>query len=180
MAQQSHQSSEISSLPRLVRTTHSEDGTSIFASDERVTSFAPFPPKRSAFTVFDIRESVPVNNMDAIPSFANTLPRCSPQGAVFAISQIEGGDSSPMHRTHSIDYCHVLSGEIVLALDGGDEKTVKAGEFIVQQGVNHSWINRTELPCRLLFVMIGAEKVVLENGKVLEEDVFKKETSSKK
>ncbi|KAK7414479.1 hypothetical protein QQX98_006665 [Neonectria punicea] len=174
MAQQSAQSTETSSFSRLVRTTHSEDGTSIFAPDEHLTPFAPFPPKRSAFTVFDMRQSVPVNNMEAVPSFANTLPRCSPQGAVFATSQIEAGDSSPMHRTHSIDYVFVLSGEIVLALDGGEEKTVKAGEFIVQQGVNHSWINRRELPCKFLCVMLGAEKVVLQDGTVLEETVFKK------
>lgn len=28
----------------------------------------------------------------------------------------------------------VISGEIVLRLDGGEEKTVRAGEFIVQAG----------------------------------------------
>lgn len=79
-----------------------------------------------------------------------------------------------MHRTLSIDYCFVLSGEIVIRLDGGDEKTIKAGEVIVQQGANHQWFNRTEETCRVLFVMLGAEKIVTKEGEVLEETAFKR------
>lgn len=174
MVHQSTQSNETSSLPRLVRTTHSEDGTSVFASDTRLAPFMPFGPRASAFTVFDVRQSVPVNNTDTIPGFSNTIPRCPPQGAIFCITQFQPGGASPMHRTQSIDYCVVLTGEIVLALDGGEEKTVKAGEFIVQQGVNHQWFNRTTAPCQILCVLVGAEKVVLKNGTVLEETVIKK------
>ena len=59
-------------------------------------------------------------------------------------------------------------------LDGGEEKTVKAGEFIVQRGVNHEWINRSEEWCRVMFVMVASEKIVLQDGKELEETVFKK------
>ncbi|KAF7542628.1 hypothetical protein G7Z17_g11414 [Cylindrodendrum hubeiense] len=161
-------------LPRLVRTAHAEDGTSIFASDTRVAPFTPFGPQNSAFTVFDIRQSLPVNNTDSIPSFSNTLPRCPPKGAIFCITQIQPGGSSPMHRTQSIDYIVVLTGEIVLVLDGGDEKTVGAGECIVQQGVNHLWANRSEAPCQILCVMLGADQVALKDGTELEETVFKK------
>ena len=79
-----------------------------------------------------------------------------------------------MHRTLSLDYAAVISGEIVLRLDGGEEKTIRAGEFIVQKGVNHEWINRGSEVCRMMFVMVGAEKIVLGDGRVLEETVFKK------
>lgn len=85
-----------------------------------------------------------------------------------------------MHRTLSLDYCIVLSGEIVLELDGGEEKTVKAGEFIIQGGANHRWINRTNEVCRVAFVMAGAEKVRLESGEELEETVIKREASALK
>ncbi|KAH6894311.1 hypothetical protein B0T10DRAFT_249126 [Thelonectria olida] len=163
------QSIETASFSRLVRTTHAEDGTSVFAEDSQLTPFYPFGPQLSCFTIFDTRQSIPVNNTDDIPSFENTLPRCPPSGAIFALTQIQPGGAAPMHRTQSIDYCVVLTGEIVLALDGGEEKTVKAGEFIVQQGVNHSWNNRTDVPCKMLFVMLGAEKVALKDGTVLEE-----------
>lgn len=91
------------------------------------------------------------------------------------MSEIKPGGQAPMHRTLSLDYCVVLSGEIVLGLDGGEEKTVKAGELIVQQGVNHFWANKGDQPCRMLFVMLGAQPVVLEDGTVLEETAFKKQ-----
>ena len=78
-----------------------------------------------------------------------------------------------MHRTTSVDYGYVISGEIVLSLDSGEKKTIRAGEFVLQRGVNHEWINPSpEVPCRMIFVMVGAEKIVLEDGKVLEETVF--------
>jgi quercetin dioxygenase-like cupin family protein len=79
-----------------------------------------------------------------------------------------------MHRTLSLDYIAVISGEIVLRLDGGEEKTVRAGEFIVQRGVNHEWINRSKDVCRIVVVMVASEKIVLGDGTVLEETVFKK------
>ena len=62
----------------------------------------------------------------------------------------------------------------MLRLDGGEEKTVRAGEFIVQRGVNHEWINRSEEICRIAVVMVGSEKMVLEDGKELDETVFKR------
>jgi len=62
----------------------------------------------------------------------------------------------------------------VLRLDGGEERTVRAGEFIVQRGANHEWINRSEDVCRMMVVMVASEKIVLEDGKELGETVFKK------
>jgi quercetin dioxygenase-like cupin family protein len=72
-----------------------------------------------------------------------------------------------MHRTQTLDYCIVLTGEIVITLDSG-ETTVKAGEVILQRGTNHLWSNRTDTWCRVMCVMLGAEKVTLEDGRVLE------------
>lgn len=159
--------------PRLVRTTHNDQGLSVFASDSHLTPFHPFGPQASAFTIFDTRGAVPVNNTDAIPSFAEQLPRCPPGGAIFSISDITPGTVAPCHRTESIDYACVLSGEIVLLLDSGEETTLRAGEFFVQQGTNHSWLNKTSETCRMVFVMLGAEKIVTKDGSVLEETVFK-------
>jgi hypothetical protein len=162
--------------PRLVRTTHTADGVSVFASDETLVPRTPFGPQATAFTVLDIRTQVPVKLDEQVDATKVGLPRCPPAGVIFAISDYPGGGYAvPMHRTVSLDYAVVLSGEIVLGLDGGEEKVVRAGEFIVQGGVNHTWTNRAAGPCRMLFVMVAAEKVVLGDGRVLEETVlFKK------
>lgn len=62
----------------------------------------------------------------------------------------------------------------MLRLDGGEEKTVRTGEFMVQRGANHEWINRSDQVCRIFVVMVASEKIVTEDGKVLVETVFKK------
>lgn len=161
------------SPPRLVRTAHADDDSSIFITDGPLSPFAPFGPQGSTFTVIDQRDSIPVNNRETIPSLQNTLPRCPPGGVTFCTTDIPPGGQSPMHRTLSLDYCIVMSGEIVLTLDSGEEKTIRAGETIVQQGVNHRWINQSQEACRIAFVMVGSEKLILKSGESLEETVFK-------
>ena len=61
-----------------------------------------------------------------------------------------------MHRTESIDYAIILSGEIYLILDES-EKLLKAGDMVVQQGTWHAWSNRGTEPCHIVFILIGAE-----------------------
>ncbi|KAE9363833.1 hypothetical protein N431DRAFT_432011 [Stipitochalara longipes BDJ] len=164
----------VDSNPRLVVTTHSADGTSIFSADREVPLFRPLGPAGSSFAVFDQRGAVPVNNQEVIGEFPETIPRCPPGGVIFCITNIAGNFTVPMHRTLSIDYAVVLSGEIVLRLDNGDERTVRAGEFIIQSGVNHQWINRTNETCRTMFVAVSAEKIKLADGTELEATVLKR------
>ena len=159
--------------PRVVRTSHDDHGASVFASDEALAPFSPFGPAGSAFAVVDVRSSIPVDNRQVGLELSQTVPRCPPGGVLFVITDIPGnGYSAPMHRTASLDYTVVLAGEIVLELDSGETRTVRAGEVVVQQGTNHRWINKGAGPCRIMFAMVGAEKVVLSDGKVLEETVF--------
>ncbi len=61
-----------------------------------------------------------------------------------------------MHRTESIDYGIVLSGEIVLLLDDS-EVTLRAGDMVVQRGTIHAWTNRTNQIARMAFILVSAE-----------------------
>ena len=58
-----------------------------------------------------------------------------------------------MHRTPSIDYVIVMSGEIDMLLDDS-EVHLKAGDIMIQQGTNHAWVNRGSEVCRIAFVLI--------------------------
>jgi uncharacterized cupin superfamily protein len=60
-----------------------------------------------------------------------------------------------MHRTRTLDYAIVLSGEIYAVLDEG-EVLLEAGDVLVQRGTNHAWSNRSERPCRIAFVLVDA------------------------
>ena len=61
-----------------------------------------------------------------------------------------------MHRTKTIDYAIVLSGEIYAVLDEG-EALLKAGDVLVQQATHHAWSNRTDKPAVIAFILIDAE-----------------------
>ena len=69
-----------------------------------------------------------------------------------------------MHRTRSIDYAIVLSGEIDMLLDVG-EVHVKAGDILIQRGTNHAWVNRTQEVCRIVFVLIDARDYPPPSGR---------------
>jgi mannose-6-phosphate isomerase-like protein (cupin superfamily) len=62
-----------------------------------------------------------------------------------------------MHRTRTVDYAIIMSGEIDMMLD---DKTVhlKAGDVVVQQATNHAWLNHGTEPCRIMFVLMDAEQ----------------------
>ncbi|KAL2052256.1 hypothetical protein ABVK25_007415 [Lepraria finkii] len=101
--------------PRLVVTTHTADGTSVFASDSQITHFQPFGPKGSSFSRFHSRLSVPVSNASFPPDLSGTLPRCPSESVMFCTTDFPPGAQAPMHRTQSVDYCAIISGEIVLS-----------------------------------------------------------------
>ena len=61
-----------------------------------------------------------------------------------------------MHRTASLDYVLILSGEIDMLLDDS-EVHLKAGDVVVQRGTNHAWVNRGDQPCKVAFVLISAQ-----------------------
>ena len=62
------------------------------------------------------------------------------------------------HKTSSVDYAIVLSGEIHALMDEG-EVLLKTGDVLIQRGTNHAWSNRTDEPCYVAFVLIDADPV---------------------
>ena len=62
-----------------------------------------------------------------------------------------------MHRTRTVDYAIVMSGEIDMLLDDS-EVHLKAGDVLVQQGTNHAWVNHGTEPCRIAFVLIDSKE----------------------
>jgi quercetin dioxygenase-like cupin family protein len=60
-----------------------------------------------------------------------------------------------MHKTKSVDYAIVLSGEIVAIMEDG-ETTMRAGDVLVQRATSHSWANRSDVPCMIAFVLVDA------------------------
>jgi naringenin degradation protein FdeH len=60
-----------------------------------------------------------------------------------------------MHRTKTVDYAVILSGEIDMLLDDSDIH-LKPGDVVIQRGTNHAWVNRGTHPCQVAFVIVDA------------------------
>lgn len=69
--------------------------------------------------------------------------------------------SSPMHRTATIDYVVLVSGELELELEGGGRRKLTAGDVIVQRGTNHTWHNTGDIPARIFAVLVSARLPVV-------------------
>jgi mannose-6-phosphate isomerase-like protein (cupin superfamily) len=67
-------------------------------------------------------------------------------------------DEPGMHTTDTVDFEVVLSGEVVLELDDGAEKVMRAGDTVVQNGTRHRWHNRGAAPAVLAVFMVGARR----------------------
>jgi mannose-6-phosphate isomerase-like protein (cupin superfamily) len=100
-----------------------------------------FPPESEA-----VRKMTPADSLHAFEALGN------PKAATYG----KGGRHPMMHRTESIDYALILSGEITMLLDD-KEVRLKAGDVVVQCGTNHAWSNRSNTPCIVAFVLIDGK-----------------------
>jgi len=59
------------------------------------------------------------------------------------------------HRTSTIDYEYIVSGEMDLFMEDGTSARLVAGDVNVQLGGLHQWWNRSAGPCVMVIVMLG-------------------------
>ena len=86
---------------------------------------------------------------------ARDIATTIPGGSVFRVVEYGPGVVPRNHRTDSIDYAVVISGEIDMDLDG-TVVHLKAGDVLVQRGTIHNWVNNGTVPCVIAFVLISA------------------------
>ena len=60
-----------------------------------------------------------------------------------------------MHKTNSVDYLVVVSGEMTMVMEDG-ETLLRQGDCIVQRGTNHAWVNKGDKPCVLAAILVDA------------------------
>jgi quercetin dioxygenase-like cupin family protein len=91
-------------------------------------------------------------------------------GSRFIVMEFGPGIASEMHRTETIDYIAVLSGEIDMDMDDST-LTLKAGDIMVQRGTNHAWVNRSKAPARLVIVLLDAKPLGIGHPRVRGQQV---------
>jgi quercetin dioxygenase-like cupin family protein len=150
---------------RRVVTGHDANGRAIVTIDELASNVQPTRPGVCAAVIWTT-ESFPVDNDSNDDTSRTKVATTRANGTVFRVIEFAPGAAPRNHRTDSIDYAVVLSGEIDMPLDD-TEVHLKAGDVLVQRGTIHNWINRGTEPCVIAFVLIDAESVEV-GGKVLE------------
>jgi mannose-6-phosphate isomerase-like protein (cupin superfamily) len=106
-----------------------------------------------------------VLRINHFPPESETVRRMTPEDSRRAFAALgnekaatfgRGGRHPLMHRTETIDYAIVLSGEITMVMDACDV-VLKAGDVLIQCGTNHAWSNRSGSPAVVAFVLIDGE-----------------------
>ncbi|MFK7828716.1 MAG: cupin domain-containing protein [Congregibacter sp.] len=154
------------SIRRIV-TGHDDAGQAVIRSDQRVATNV-IPSGDAAFALLWSTADVPANNNDELDGGARDVGLTLNGGSVIRIVDMLPGGVSPMHRTNSIDYGIVLSGQVELELDNGSKTVIGPGEICIQRGTIHLWRTVGDKPCRIVFVLTEAAPY-LHKGKALPE-----------
>jgi mannose-6-phosphate isomerase-like protein (cupin superfamily) len=67
-------------------------------------------------------------------------------------------DNPGMHSTETVDIDVIISGEVDLELDDGQQVHMKAGDCVIMNGVRHAWRNRTDEPVKIFVALLGAKR----------------------
>jgi quercetin dioxygenase-like cupin family protein len=142
------------SIPRRVVTGHDARGVSVFASDGPVPVVRTAPDGALFYEIWGTDAAPAPIGADAPDPTAGALSvPPAPNGTKIRINEFPPGVVSPMHRTQSVDYGIMLSGEVVLVLEDG-ETVLRPGDVVVQRGTNHRWENRSAETARMAFVLV--------------------------
>lgn len=150
---------------RRVVTGHDAQGRAVVLFDGPSTTHLSRRPGQVGCVMWTTEET-PADNTGCADAGNRPVGTCIPGGSVFRLVEYQPGVAPRRHRSESIDYAVVLSGEIWMQLDDA-EVHLKAGDVLVQRGTIHDWDNRGTEPCVIAFVLIGA-KPVDAGGRVLQ------------
>lgn len=149
---------------RRVVTGHDANGRAVVKIDEITQNPQSGRPGRSACVVWTT-EGFPVDNTGDEDGGKRQVGTTLKNGTVFRVVEFMPGVSPRVHRTDSIDYAIVMSGEIDMELDDSVVH-LKAGDVLVQRGTIHNWVNLGTEPCVIAFILIDAKPVEVA-GQVL-------------
>jgi mannose-6-phosphate isomerase-like protein (cupin superfamily) len=155
---------------RLVVTGHDADNNGRFVSDRWI---GPTPGLAAdgwqAYVLWGVRSlpTLPDDGVSAIDTsvsgpgsvrFVQTIvyPQGAetPAGTAEALTDLEKpAEGSAMHFTRTVDLVVVIEGEVEVVLDT-ERTTLRQGDFLVQNGTRHEWLNYTDKPAKLGVIVL--------------------------
>ncbi len=150
---------------RRVVTGHDRQGRAVVSIDETAKNVTSWRAGQEQ-TVIWSTEGFPADNTDDSDGSARKVATSHPNGSVFRVVHYAPGVAPRNHRTDSIDYGVVISGEIDMELDDGLVVHLRAGDVLVQRGTIHNWVNKGTVPCVIAFVLLSARPFVIDGNKL--------------
>ena len=147
---------------RRIVTGHDAKGKAVVASDERLTAVSRGIGANIAGCQIWSTDRMPVDNSAAAAAAqrAGFIQQYNyvgtGQGSVCRITEWAPGHARFTHRTETVDYAILLSGEIDCELDDGEVVHMKPGDVLVQRGTIHTWVNRGSVPAVTAFILLDA------------------------
>lgn len=168
---------------RRIVTGHDASGQSIILFDDMGTNVTHIPSWEGLYvTELWVTSEMPIDNGETSDRALRAMKHDpDPSGTIFRLVEVPpeskttfnasgifmelGSSNKPseadasrhptMHKTNSIDYLVVISGEMIMEMESGST-LLKGGDCIVQRGTNHAWINMSDKPCLLAAILIDA------------------------
>jgi len=165
-------------IGRRVVTGHTPDGKAVIAREDMVSPISLGARGGELYVLWGRDDTATFPDDGAQPPIKNAFPpiggcRASvisigPGGTEefnvmvsTALAEYAEPDEPGMHRTASLDFDIVLSGQVVLELDDGVEVVLTAGDVVVQNGTRHRWHNRGNEPAVYASVVLGASNALV-------------------
>lgn len=152
---------------RRVVTGHDANGRAVVKRDEALELDSRGSRANVSARVIWTSEAFPVDNTGDEDTSDRAAGLTLANGTVFRIVEFAPGNAPRLHRTDSIDYAIVISGEIDMELDDNEVVHLAAGDVLVQRGTIHNWVNKGKEPCVIAFTLVSA-KPVTAGGQPLE------------
>jgi len=157
---------------RRIVTGHDAKGKAVVAGDERLTAVSRRIGANISGCEIWSTDRMPVDNSEAAGAAqrAGFVKRYNyvgtGQGTTIRITEWAPGHARFTHRTETVDYAILLSGEIDLELENDEVVHLKPGDVVVQRGTTHTWVNRGSVPAVTAFILIDARPAEV-NGELL-------------
>ena len=149
---------------RRIVTGHDANGKAVVKTDERLQAVGRLGRPHIAGCEIWSTDNMPVDNTSEESEAAQRAGFVkrynyvgTGQGSVIRITEFAPGAPKFMHRTETVDYALLLSGECDLELDGGEVVHMKPGDIAVQRGTMHAWVNNGTAPAVFAFILIDAD-----------------------
>lgn len=138
---------------RRIVTGHTETGQSTVWIDSPATNARSRRPGHQSRLIW-VTDDAPARFAGDTDEGAREIGRPPPpRGTIFRVIEIAPGCTADMHRTDTVDYIAVMSGEMDMALETGTVH-LRAGDVMVQRGTLHNWINTGSEPCLIAVVLV--------------------------